>query len=330
MAFSGDKTWGVTRDDIVKAALRKIGSYDAANTPATDEISDAAVALNALVKEWTGQGLGLWLRQRTLLILNPGFQRYSLGPSGTTGTTDNFHAFADTLLKANTIASDEAAAETVLSIEDDDWVDFQGQTITKPTTGNIGIRLDDGSIHWTTIAGVGTDTVTLTAALPSAASSGRQVYAYATRTSRPVRVVAAYREDTSGNASEVRLLGRTEYEQLSRKGASGEPLCIHFDPQLTDAKLHVWPASNSLSTDKLVLVTEHYSDDLDSASNNPQFPAEWANALIWNLAAELAFEYGKPADLRVQLLQIAGQKKTILFETADVENAAVTFAPERG
>jgi hypothetical protein len=61
MAFSGSKNFSVSRNDIITLALRKIGVADAADGPAAVEITAAALTLNTLVKEWTGEGLGLWL-----------------------------------------------------------------------------------------------------------------------------------------------------------------------------------------------------------------------------------------------------------------------------
>ena len=65
MAFSGSKNWSesITRDDIIKSAFRKIGVYDSADGVPAAELSDAALSLNALVKEWNQQGQ-LWLRNR--------------------------------------------------------------------------------------------------------------------------------------------------------------------------------------------------------------------------------------------------------------------------
>ena len=346
MAFSGSKDWGnsVTRDDIIKGALKKCGVYDSADGVPDAELSDAATALNAIVKEWTAEGLALWVRQRVILILNKGFQRYTLGPTGTTGTTDNFHAFVDTQLIENTINATEVAGQTTLSILDntattDYWKDFQGKRATKPTTGNIGIRLDSGKILWSTITGVGADTVTIAGAgIPTGeqASAGRKVYTYVTRVTKPMRVTYAYRQDTSGNSAEVSLIGRQEFERLSSKASAGDPVSLHFYPSLTDsttvasnnAHLMVWPVGNSISLDKLVMICDFYLDDLDAASNNPQFPQEWANALIWNLAGELSFEYGVDPTTRSQILQIAAVKKQVAF-AGDVENASAIFVMGR-
>lgn len=340
MAFSGDKTWGLTRDDIVKAALRKLGAYDAAQGIQTYELNDAALALNAIVKEWSAEGLAVWLRQRTILILNHGQSLYYLGPNPTNDSTNRVwhQSFADGQLKENTLTAAAAAAATVMSIEDDDWIDAFRMGATKPTSGSIGIRLDDDSMWWTTISAVGTDTVTLASGIPTgrSAAAGARVYTFTTRSTRPIRALAAYRTSTDGIDTPVALVGRTDYEGLTQKVSAGNPLQVCFEPGIveqTSSALHstvrVWPVENGTDCDKLVLLTEHYADDFDASTNNPQFPAEWGNALIWCLAYELAPEYGVSLGERDRLERMALSKKERLF-SLEQENASASFAPDMG
>lgn len=339
MAVSGDNTWfdGITGNDIILAALRKIGEYDAAETVATsDEYLKAAFALNALIKEWTADGIGLWLRQSTLLILRQGMTRYKLGPSGTTGTNDDFHAFPDSRANysSGTLDVGEPLGETVMSV--DGWFARDGKVGTTPVAGppawNVGVRLDDGGIHWSTATASGATSVTLNVGLPSAAAAGRKVYTYLNRTSKVIRIVdgSLVREDTSGNAAPIDLVSRVEYETLSRKQASGDPVKAHFDPRYSaSSQLLVWPVSNSLSLDKVYMVSEHYADNINtSATDNFTFPDEWANALIWNLAHELSYEYGVDRDTRRELLAIAGSKKFSLLTGIDRENNSLKLSPE--
>jgi hypothetical protein len=342
VAFSGDKTWGLTRDDIIAAALRKIGEYDSADGPSPAEKTDASLALNAITKEWSAEGLGIWVRQRTILFLSKGQPYYWLGPNPNNDTTNLIwhQATADNHFKVAALNTAGVATDTVLNITDTDWRDINNQSATKPTaTGppQIGVRLDDGSIHWTTIASVASGTVTLTTGIPSAAAAGRRVYAFLTRTSRPVRCLHAYRTDTSWIDAPMQLIGRVNYEQQSNKLSSGDPTQVVFEGMVAErtssalhARVMVWPAQNSMTCDYINLITEHYVDDFDAASNNPQFPAEWANALIWNLAAELAFEYGLPVKDRQQLLMVAGSKKANLVNSSDLENASVSLEPDYG
>ena len=87
----------------------------------------------------------------------------------------------------------------------------------------------------------------------------------------------------------------------------------------------MWPPKNSLSVDKIALVTEHYIDDFDAGTDTLQLPIEWTNTVIWNLAAELAHEYGLDKDTRGEIIAMARDKKLTIMHTLDVENASVKF-----
>lgn len=325
MATSGSKDWALTRDNIIDAALRKIGAYDSGQTTGSAEVSDAAETLNAIVKEWASEGIGLWMRRTCTLILNPNKQRYHLGPNGTPGTVDDFHCFYDTELIEATGDAIEPAAETSISV--DAWVDYAGNSASNPAGSDVvGVRLASGSMHWSTVSSATSTTVVLDDALPSATEVGSKVYTYTNRITRPVHLLYAYRRDTSGNDAEIEIVGRKEYERLSLKSSDGVPTACHFDPQLDDAVLHVWPVDNPKSTDKLHLVLRFYMDDFDASGNNPELPVEWTNALVWNLAAELSFEYGTDPATRSQVFRIAEQKKQALF-SSDTENASFEFVP---
>ena len=98
---------------------------------------------------------------------------------------------------------------------------------------------------------------------------------------------------------------------------------------MTTGTLYVWPVDGGASWDKLILIAQYYPDDFDAASNNPQFPIEWGNTLVWNLAAELASEYGVPEREQARLWQIANFKLNELLDY-DVENASVKFEMDSG
>ena len=68
-------------------------------------------------------------------------------------------------------------------------------------------------------------------------------------------------------------------------------------------------------------------DYYDSSGDNPQFPIEFGNVLIWYLAAELASEYGLPPGEQGMLWQTAEFKLQQVLDY-DVENASVIFALE--
>lgn len=319
MALSASKNFAVTRDDIITMALRKIGANDAADVIPATELSAAALSLNTLVKEWTGEGLALWLRKTCVLFLKPGQQRYKVG-SGTTA-----FCVPQDLIAYGTLTVAATTGATSLTVAA--WYDYTGAVVTPAATGYTLLRLDSGAISQETHSASTATTVTCSS-INGNAAIGSKVYLFlaASLVTRPVRVLTATRLDNSGNSAEIELIGRADYDLLSAKNSSGNPTQLHFDPQLDAAQFLVWPVVNSADTNQIVMTLEFYPDDFDAAANNPEFPIEWANALVWNLAMEMSFEYGTDVRTRTQVAQIAISKKNILFDTADRENASVTFA----
>jgi len=309
MATSGSKNFSVTRSDITNAALRKLGVYDQGEAPLSSDTQNASLALNLMIKEWAAQGRDTWLRQEVTLFLQPDTQSYSLG------TTHATTSFSET-----TLSADHTASATSISL-----TSSSGMT----AADNIGIKLDDDSIHWTTISTVDSSTaVTIASGLASAASSGNKVYAYTTKAGRPQKILFAYRRDTSGLDTEVTIIGENEYRRQSNKASSGPPVQIYYNPTLTTGTLYVWPVDGGSTWDKLIFIGQYLPDDFDSSADNPEFPIEWGNALVWNLAAEMASEYGLSEAEQARIWSIAQAKlRDVLFY--DVENASMIIALDK-
>ena len=76
-------------------------------------------------------------------------------------------------------------------------------------------------------------------------------------------------------------------------------------------------------------------DDVNTGSQVPDFPAEWMNTLVWNLADQLAIEYSVPANHRQEIAMRAKTyqdqlcdwdvEATSTFFQADLRMANVTF-----
>jgi hypothetical protein len=265
-------------------------------------VADAALALNLMVKEWSARTIDLPWREEVTVFLQPDTQSYLLGASGDHTATS---------YDSTTLSAAAASGATTLTLT---------STSGMANADNIGIKLDDGTIHWTTITNVAGTTIAT--GLASAASEGNKVYAYTTKAYRPQRILYAYRRDDDDRDTEVTMIGEMAYQGLSDKGSSGPVNQIFYRPALTNGKLFVWPTSG---VDRLVLLVQNLVDDFDAAGNNPQFPIEWGNAIIWNLASELAPEYGVNLKER-QLLKFEAAEKLQTLLDYDIENASVIFS----
>jgi len=76
---SGSTDFSVTRDDIIKRALRLIGVLAQGETPTTDQTTEAALALNGLVKAWQTDGMPLWALKTYSVPLSAGTSSYRIG-----------------------------------------------------------------------------------------------------------------------------------------------------------------------------------------------------------------------------------------------------------
>ncbi len=191
---------------------------------------------------------------------------------------------------------------------------------------NIGIKIDDNTIHWTTIVSVDTSTaVTITTGTDGAATSGNKVYVFTTKAGRPQKILSAYRRDINDIDNKITMIGEEDYYYQSNKGSSGPPVEAWYQPTLTTGTLYVWPVNGGKDWDKIVFSAQYLPDDFDSASDNPQFPIEWGNALIWGLAAEIGPELGVTSNQQA-FLEAKAEFKLNNALDYDVENAPVIFA----
>lgn len=81
MTTSNSTDFSVTRDDIIKRALRLIGVVAQGETPTTDQTTEAALSLNGLVKAWQADGMPLWALKTYSMPLTASTASYRIGVS---------------------------------------------------------------------------------------------------------------------------------------------------------------------------------------------------------------------------------------------------------
>lgn len=92
-------TFSVTRDDIIKAALRKIKVIGEGDSPTLEDYTNCDFALNLWLKGLEADGIFLWKIKELALPLLSGINSYQIGPSATgTGAlvTDRPNKLVDT------------------------------------------------------------------------------------------------------------------------------------------------------------------------------------------------------------------------------------------
>ncbi len=305
-----------TAGDLIRAALRD-ASIVAVGIPIHDE--DWAIAestLNDVLSHWQAKlGINLWRETEALLPLNPNQTEYSLGPDGD-------HCF--TSYAYSQLTGDEIAGSTGMTI-------VNGAAIVAAgfTDGDfVGVQLDSGLRHWTTILALGGGAIALTVGIPTPASIGNSIYVYRDKIDRPIRVLdARHAINQTGSETPVIQDSRQQYYQTPNKtDASSSVNEYYYSPQLSLGKFSVWPpANNCAQLLRFTFVKPQYIPQ--DQSENILIPSEWFLPLKWALASELGVTYAISSD---RLVMIENKAATSLNDSMsnDVEVDYFSIQPD--
>lgn len=125
-------------------------------------------------------------------------------------------------------------------------------------------------------------------------------------TAKPLRVFQAIRTSSEGNEIPMNVYPRYDYNELPITNSEGIPINLYYQPLNTTGVIKLWPTPDSTAVG--TTITIHYQapfEDMDSAANTFDFPSEWIQPLIYNLAWTLAPEYGLPPTDRKTLSEEA-------------------------
>ena len=116
---------------------------------------------------------------------------------------------------------------------------------------------------------------------------------YTVNTVKPLRVLQASYTVTNGNATPMNVYNRYDFNLLPNENAEGVPINLYYQPLRIYGTIRLWPTPNDSTT----TITVHYQapyEDMDNSADDFDFPSEWIQALIYNLAWALAPEFGIP------------------------------------
>lgn len=310
MALSGSRDFTLNRNQIVQEALENAGILGEGETPDSTLLNKTNRKLNTMIKAWVAKRVGLWVRREAVLFLADSTANYSLSSaSGSAHCTDSY--------KSTTIAANEAAEQTILSLT---------STTGMTASDNIGIELDGGTRQWTTILSVDSSTqVTVAAALTAAASSGNTVVTYTSRINRPLRIVHARRYHLVDDYDvELELLSHEDYFSISKKSTESDPTSLHYDKQLSAGVAYVYPEPDGVKN----VIKFTYQDmlqDFDSATDNADFPDEWLEAIIDGLSYRSALSRGQLDTIAA--LKAQADESFSVASNFDMDDSSIMFSP---
>lgn len=314
MATSGSVDFSVNRDQLLKDALYDIGAIAQEDTPSAAIIAHASRKLNMMLKAWQADGLRIWKNDEITIFTDKTKSSYSLGPTGDHAVLSS--GYNKTEMKVAAVATD-----TSLDVD---------TTTGMAASDNIGIVLDDGSIHWTTISSVtDSDTVVITAAIETgdAAAIDNNVYWYTTKINRPLQLTNATLRNDDDNDTDIDIISREVYYGFSNKTTTSQISQIYYDAQTTNGRLYTYTRTDTV-TDKIIARAQMPIEDMDSAANDFDCPQEWYLAIQTNLAVLLAPSYGALTGVEFKALKLLANEEKDRTDGFDTEKTSILLQPD--
>lgn len=143
---------------------------------------------------------------------------------------------------------------------------------------------------------------------------------------KPLKILQASRRDNSTPTAPVdvdlNIYTYDDYRSVTNKNTPGTPIYLFYQPLGYTGQISLWnlPDTYWKTNGQLYIRYQRQFQDFDTSSDEPDFPVEWHEALIYNLAVRLAPEYGLALNDRVTLKQ----------EAKEFLDDALSFGTEEG
>ncbi len=143
---------------------------------------------------------------------------------------------------------------------------------------------------------------------------------------KPLKILQAIRRDNTVPTAPIdvplQIAPYENYENLSSKLTTGAPNTLFYQPLGYTGQISVWPLPDTSwrTNGQLYIRYQRPFQDFDASTDEPDFPVEWHEALIYNLAVRLAPEYGLALP----------DRQTLIAEAKARLDEALSFGTEEG
>lgn len=299
MATSGSYNFSLTGDVLITDSLIDAGVIAIGETPEADVVNFARRKLNMLLKSMQVEGLKLWKHREITLFLQDGTNTYTIGPSGSECTLSSEIIKTETRVVA-------VATDTTIEVD---------STTGMAASDRIGIELDDGTMHWTTISSVtDSDTLVVTDAIESGdtVAVDNDVWTYTNKVQRPLEIFDLFIRDKNNEDTGISQIASQGYYNFGDKTSEGVVAQATITPLLTNIQMKVYPTPSD-SLYRLIGTARYPIEDIDSTSDDFDIPQEWFLPVQLGLAIHLT-----PA----ASTETAEFKKLVTLYTQALENAS--------
>jgi hypothetical protein len=321
MATSGTVAQTVLDTAVVlEHAMRRVGIPAANQTPETVEIGKQNLYL--LLLNLANRGINLWCVEKNFLPLAASQATYNL-EAGTIRLLNVLYsqvtrASGTDTTGADNVVTDLASATTVVR-----W----GFKLSAGVTGTMTLAYSSDGVTYTTVQTLASTAWGTTWHWYDIDPSISARYWRVTSS-----VAATFGEFYLASAVKdlpMTQFNRDEYAQQPNKQYSGTVSTNYYYDRTVDPTVSLWPVPNN-TYDHLTVYRHRFVQDVGTLTQQIEVPQYWMEAVIWGLAARLAYEIpGVDAGRRTEVIQ-ASERFLMDAEVAETDNAPVYLIPGIG
>jgi len=304
--------------DIIRQAFQIIGVIGTMSTETIDDgdIKVALDALNAMIKALEANGTRLFQKNEATLFLNAGQNRFILGDT-VDGSDVTIYAHATENFNTTQLTAVAAIGTTIIAVDTSSEVSVNDF---------IAVVVNGNNYQWSTVKSKPDTThIELNDALTTAASNNAYVYSYTYKIEKPLNVYEGRRQNTSLIDTPMWLMSHKQWTEQPNKLVQSTPVSLNYQPKSTFGYLYIWPTASTDAEYKVNFTYDRQIEIFENTLDKQDFPNEWSEAIIYQLAVRLAPRYGKLTTLdRLKPLADELLKK---MEGFDNESGSVYVQP---
>lgn len=148
---------------------------------------------------------------------------------------------------------------------------------------------------------------------------------------KPMKLMQAWLRNVSVTPNTdipMQVISQELYNRFGSKFSTGVSNSIYMQVgrDVSTIKMYLTPDINAATMYEVHILTQRSIQDAGISTNNLDFPTEWLYALGWNLAAEIATDYGIEIE-RLSYIEQKAAKFLTEVEDFDTEYNSIYFNP---
>lgn len=300
---------------LIDHSIRRTGLPVEIQTP--EIVETARSNLYLILMNLANVGINLWAQDEKFLALEEGKGIYQLP----IGTVDILNSNYRTITSVSgTDTEDATTFVTEFSLATNVVMIY----IDSPTTSMTISRSDDGITY--------TDVITIeNVENPEWFSVDNcKATTFVKLTNSTALSITEVRYASGYKDVPLYRLNKDDYLSLPNKHSSGTPLQYWMDRQLSPV-IKTWPVCDSNSDGNVIqILRQREISDVGSLSQTLQIPPRWYEAIVWLLAANMAFEVPGVAPERITLCNGKAQSALAEAQMEERDNSPINLMPEIG